>query len=491
MYIPSDNSHFSFLDFNQPLGLKMNPKNRWIIMADKIPWTKFEDKYASLFPSDTGNVAKPLRMALGSLIIQTKYGYADIELVNQLTENPYYQYFIGLPGYQEVEPFEASSLVAFRKRLSAEILMEANEYLLETVSSTKKDDDNDKNNGSGSGTDESASEPETPETPETPTIPENKGTLIIDATCAPSNIRYPQDFSLLNEARVKLETIVDRLCKDHLLSKPRMYRIEARKNYLSLAKTKKRSRTKIRKTIRKQLGYVKRDLGYIDGYLTAGYKLNEKESKLLNTIRLLYEQQEYMYTNDTHSVENRIVSIGQPYLRPIVRGKIKTPVEFGAKFDISIDERGYARIEKLSFDPYNESGTLQNVVEKYKDRTGHYPERVLVDQIYRTRDNRNYCKDKGIRISGPKLGRPSKDHEHDRVVEYKDNVDRIEVERSFSLSKRCYGMDLIKTKLEETTMSAIALSVFATNLFKILLRQFLRLLYQWINRQSFETLTAV
>ncbi len=490
MYIPSDKSHFSFLDFNQPLGLKMNPKNRWIVMADKIPWTKFEDKYASLFPSDTGNVAKPLRMALGSLIIQTKYGYADIELVNQLTENPYYQYFIGLPGYQEVEPFEASSLVAFRKRLSAEILMEANEYLLETVSLTKKDNDNDNNSSSGTGTDESTSEPETPEIPETLTIPENKGTLIIDATCAPSNIRYPQDFSLLNEARVKLETIIDRLCKDHLLSKPRMYRIEARKNYLSLAKTKKRSRSKIRKTIRKQLGYVKRDLGYIDGYLATGYKLNEKESKLLATIRLLYEQQEYMYTNDTHSVENRIVSIGQPYLRPIVRGKIKTPVEFGAKFDISIDESGYARIEKLSFDPYNESGTLQNVVEKYKDRTGHYPERVLVDQIYRTRDNRNYCKDKGIRISGPKLGRPSKDHEHDRVVEYKDNVDRIEVERSFSLSKRCYGMALIKTKLEETTMSAIALSVLATNLFKILLRQFLRLLYRWINRHYFETLTA-
>jgi len=373
--------------------------------------------------------------------------------------------------------------------------MEVNEYLLETISTTKEDGKDDNDSGSGT-TDECTSEQETtetlesPETPETPETQDNKGTLIIDATCAPSNIRYPQDFSLLNEARVKLEAIVDRLCKDHLLSKPRMYRIEARKNYLTLAKTKKRSKSKIRKTIRKQLGYVKRDLGYIDGYLAEGYKLKEKESKLLATIRLLYEQQEYMYTNDTHSVENRIVSIGQPYLRPIVRGKTKTPVEFGAKFDLSIDESGYGRIEKLSFDPYNESGTLQNTVEKYKERTGHYPERVLVDQIYRTRANRNYCKDKGIRISGPKLGRPSKDSEHDRVIEYKDNVDRIEVERSFSLSKRCYGMDLIKTKLEETTMSAIALSVLATNLFKIMLRKFLRLLYQWINRGYFEILIA-
>jgi len=164
--------------------------------------------------------------------------------------------------------------------------------------------------------------------------------------------------------------------------------------------------------------------------------------------------------------------------------------DWKTKFAEVIDESGYGRIEKLSFDPYNESGTLQNTVEKYKERTGHYPERVLVDQIYRTRANRNYCKDKGIRISGPKLGRPSKDSEHDRVIEYKDNVDRIEVERSFSLSKRCYGMDLIKTKLEETTMSAIALSVLATNLFKIMLRKFLRLLYQWINRGYFEILIA-
>ena len=93
MYIPSDNSQPSFLDFNQPLGLKMNPKNRWIILADYIPWKEFEEKYAKLFQSDTGNVAITLRTALGSLIIQIKYGYADRELVDQLTENPYYQYY--------------------------------------------------------------------------------------------------------------------------------------------------------------------------------------------------------------------------------------------------------------------------------------------------------------------------------------------------------------------------------------------------------------
>lgn len=118
-----------------------------------------------------------------------------------------------------------------------------------------------------------------------------------------------------------------------------------------------------------------------------GYALPPKYTGYYLTIQKLYEQQKYMYDNRTHSVENRIVSISQPYLRSIVRGKAKTPVEFGAKYDISIDEKGHARLEKVSFDPYNESTIFADAMNHYKERTGHYPKRVLVDQIYRTRDN--------------------------------------------------------------------------------------------------------
>ncbi len=116
--------------FNQPLGMHMNLENRWVRLAEQIPWDVFESKYAELFPNDTGNVAKPLRTALGSLIIQKKLCFSDRELVEQITENPYLQYFIGLPGYQEEPPFDASTLVLFRKRLSPEIIMEANDYIL-------------------------------------------------------------------------------------------------------------------------------------------------------------------------------------------------------------------------------------------------------------------------------------------------------------------------------------------------------------------------
>ena len=134
----------------------------------------------------------------------------------------------------------------------------------------------------------------------------------------------------------------------------------------------------------------------------------------------------------------------------------------GAKLDISLDN-GLARIEKLSFDPYNESEVLINAVENYYKRHGHYPERVLVDQIYRKRKNISYCKLCGIRISGPALGRPKKDPRADKKIEYRDAVDRIEVERAFSLAKRSFGLGLITTKLEKTTRSSIVLSIIAMN----------------------------
>lgn len=470
MYKPMDRSQPSFLDFNQPMGLKMNPENRWVKMAGLVPWDEFEIKYAQLFPSDTGNVAKPLRMALGALIIQTKFQFADRELVDQITENPYLQYFIGLPGYQEKTPFDASTLVDFRKRISAEMLMEANEYLL----GHKDDSDPPASGGSAD--------------PKKEPGKENEGTLILDAICAPANIRYPQDVSLLNEAREKLETILYRFHKAYGLPLPRRYKRKARIDYLAFAKSRKHTKKKIRGALRKQLGYVARDIRYLEQFMNGGYALERKEIPLYLTIHTLYEQQKYMYDTKTHSVDHRIVSITQPWLRPIVRGKAKAAVEFGAKLDLSIDSEGYGRLERVSFEAYNESTCLIEAVERYKERTGYYPERVLADQIYRTRDNRNYCRGHKIRLSGPKLGRPSQNAKADKKQEYEDNTDRIEVERAFSLDKRCYGMGLITTKLEETQLTSIALSVFVSNLFKMQRQILFALLYMLQKRNIYEEL---
>lgn len=452
MYKKDRYHQFRFTDFNQPFGMKMNPENRWIKKADLIPWNEIEDRYAQLFPSSTGMPAKPLRMALGSLLIQKQYSYSDRELVEQITENPYYQYFIGLPGYQQEAPFVPSLLVEFRKRLTDDILNEINEMIIRY----NHPDDPAPTQGNGKVREDDQQEQG-----------QNKGTLMIDATCAPQYIAFPQDINLLNEGRENLEAIIDTICYEYNEPKPRTYRQNARKDYLSLAKSKRRTGKKIRKAIKKQLQYIRRDLHYIDQYLEEGKELSPKMSERLAVIRKVYEQQQYMYENRTHSVPDRIVSISQPYIRPIVRGKAKTPTEFGAKLDLSLDEHGMARIEKQSFDAYNESDVLITAAERYHERTGCYPIRILADKIYRNRRNLAYCKEHNIRLSGPALGRPKKDPTKDRQTEYRDAVDRIEVEREFSLAKRCYGLGLIRTKLDTTTRSSIVLSIIAMNISKI------------------------
>ena len=459
MYKFDKNHQFGLADFNQPMGLKMNPENRWVKKAETIPWEAIEEKYAALFPGKKGMPAKPLRTALGSLLIQKQLQFSDRELVEEIRENPYFQYFIGLSGYQDAIPFVPSLLVEFRKRLTAEVLEEINEMI---IAYNAPDDPP----PTGGGNEESET---------------NSGTLILDATCAPQNISYPQDVNLLNEAREKLEKMIDIICYEQNYYKPRMYRQKARKDYLNLAKCKKRTAKKIRKAIKAQLQYIRRDLGYIDTFLEE-IDLCDDLSKQLATIRTLVEQQQYMYDNKVHSVPDRIVSISQPYIRPIVRGKAKAPVEFGAKLDLSIDENGIARLERVSFDAYNESDVLITAVENYKSRTGHYPERVLVDQIYRNRMNRAYCSEHGIRISGPALGRPKKDSRVDKKQEYVDNKDRIEVERAFSLAKRRYGLGLITAKLDTTTRSSIVLSIIAMNVNRLTVVSFTQILVSLFSR---------
>lgn len=488
MYRFSGNQlHFS--DFGQPAGMKMSEENRWVKKAALIPWDEIEKQYANLFESGTGNPAKPLRLALGALLIQTEYGYSDDETALQIQEGPYLQYFCGLPEYRDELPFDGSTMVWFRKRLTAEILGEINELILqksiadEQTKAKAKAESEKQVPGAGekqaeASSDEEKKSDDNHRNPPPPAEPENKGTLIIDATCAPQDIRYPQDLSLLNECREKLENLIDELCKQHEgIEKPRTYRKNARRDYLHVARKRKKSSKELRRGIGKQLRYIRRDLGHIDTLLMQGCVLTPQQTDLLQTLKTLFEQQLFMFENRCHTVENRIVSIAQPWVRPIVRGKAKAPTEFGTKLDISVAD-GFVRLEHQSFDAYNEAETLREVVGRYHERTGRYPERVLADKIYRNRSNLAFCKEHHIRLSGPALGRPKKAPADDKRAEHKDECDRIEVERAFSHAKGKFGLGLIRARLRGTTRSAIALSIVALNLARIWPAFFLWLL-EW------------
>lgn len=481
-----DNGQISFAEFNSPFG-ELDANNRWARIADMIPWCIYEKKYAERFCGDNGAPAIKFRMAMGTLIIKQRTGHSDEEVLQDILENPYMQYLIGLHEFTTVAPFSSSSITNFRKYITRDMINEINDYLFRSgkapdVGNETDNDDNDHRDNDGDGDPGTGSDNERGSDKPSPQDNPNKGTLMLDATCAPAYITYPTDVNLLNEAREKLESMIDTL-HPHTGSKrkPRTYRKTARRRYLQFIKQRKPRKEAIRKAIGQQLRYVARDIRHVDRQLEmAGMDiLSQTQQKWLQAIRLLHQQQQAMYDQKHHSAEKRIVSISQPHVRPIVRGKTNASVEFGAKVSISLID-GYAFMDKLGWEAYNEESLLIPALESYKNRHGHYPESVLADKIYRNRINRTYCKEHGIRLSGPRLGRPPKETDKSIILqERQDASERNAVEGKFGEGKTKYGLDRIMARLIDTSETVIAMAFFCMNIsrrLRVLLSCFLQLL---------------
>jgi hypothetical protein len=458
-------------EFYLPFGGKLSPNNRWVTLSEMIPWSEFEDDYAENFrPTNKGEKAFPIGVALGALIIQTKLKLVDADVPQMIMENPYLQFFLGFKGFDgQKPPFHSSMMTHFRKRFTPEIMMEINETIVKAElakqQEEKQDDTPDDQGGAGGG--HTIDEIETRQID--PDDVDHRGKLILDATCAPSDIKYPTDLHLLNKAREILEGLIDQLHVPDIgtKEKPRVYRNQARKAYLQVEKLRKKPKKKLRKALGKQLGYVGRDLVYVHRYLENPERaslLNAKQQRQLETIEKLYEQQKYMYDTRTHSVSDRITSIQQPHVRPIVRGKAGATVEVGCKVTTSV-VKGFTLFEELNFNNYNEGLLLQDAVRNYYHRFGCLPEAVLADSIFRNRENRKWLKDLGIRISGPRLGRPPKHVDpDDKRIAKEDSGERNAVEGTYGVTKRRYGLNLLKTKLEDTTKTSIILQFMVMNL---------------------------
>jgi len=454
MYRKNQQELTSLDSFKLPLAEKLSEDNRWVIMAKLIPWDEFEQEYAQNFSQEMGAPAKSFRMALGALIIKEKLGTSDRETLEQIKENPYLQYFLGMSNYTNEEPFDASMFVHFRQRINPDLIDEINRKMVKNQSENisnelakKKDEKENEEN--------------------------NKGQLILDATCAPADITYPNDLGLLNEAREQLEEILDTLyesMKEKPKKKPRTNRNVARKEFLKVAKKRRVSKKERRKAIKKQLQYIKKNILYIEKLIAQGAcleVLSKKQYKMLLVVNEVYRQQLWMYENKKNSIENRIVSLSQPHIRPIVRGKARVSVEFGAKLSAS-NVNGYVFLDRLSWDNFNESGDLKAQVEKYKGLTGYYPESVHADKIYRTKKNREWCKERGIRLSGTPLGRPplNVSKEDKKQARLDENV-RNCIEGKFGEGKRRYSLNKIMTKLPNTSETSIAIIFLVMNLSKL------------------------
>jgi len=485
--------------FESPFTQHLDPNNRWVKLAKQVPWDKIYSIYQlQLNNRNYGASGINPRVACGAIMIKHICDLSDRETILQIQENIYMQYFIGFPSFSKEPVFDPSLFVELRKRLGAVQINEITETIMGIAGSEnsvveKQESAPDKADESViteivkdtplpnpnqpddilPGDEILASDEVNPEQPKVPDpeVPSNEGTMMIDTTACPQDIAYPTDLNLINDAREKSEDLIDALYeflkiqKANAKKKPRTYRKIARKDYLKIAQKKRKTHKEIRCGIRKQLGYLGRNIHHLHELLICfkHIPLNKHQYKYLLVIQTLYEQQKWMYDNKVHRVDDRIVSIHQPHVRPIVRGKATADVEFGAKIQVSI-MNGMVFLEELSWDAFNEGTRLMGSIENYKRRFGNYPEKVFADKIYCNRENRSRLKALNIKLMAKPLGRPSAK----AVDNHLRPGERNPIEGKFGQAKTAYGMNRIKARLNQTSESWIASIVLVLNLIKII-----------------------
>lgn len=478
-----NHNQISIEEFKTPFELGLDKRNRWVKLASLLPWDELAKIYTRSLNKRRGRPSKPSRLMIGAVIIKHKLRLPDEEVIPAIQENPYLQYFLGFKEFSHKKPFDPSLFVTIRKRLGNDDFNEMTDALLERVSEIekisqklRKGKSSQKNKQPKSnGGQESKSDNQVPDDDK------RSGMLLLDASVAPADIKYPTDLDLLNKSREHSERIIDGLwqqLKTPGAAKPRTYRRLARKDYLNMAKKRKKKPKELRKSIRKQLNYLNRNLNTINMLLdqlqSDRWPLDFYELRLFWIIQEVYRQQKQMFAERTHKISDRIVSVSQPHVRPIVRGKAGKNVEFGAKISASVVD-GYAFLDRLSWDAYHEASDLPDQVEGYKRRFGFYPKVVITDGLYRTRKNLIWLSQRNIRLSGKPLGRPPKETPEntlqlkaERKRRQKENGIRSRVEGKFGEGKRGYDLNLVKAKLPETSESWIATIFFVMNIADLL-----------------------
>ena len=451
-------NQFTLDCFKTPFERELNPKNRWVVLAGLIPWDEICALYLkNVGSSSTGRPPLNPRIVIGSLIIKHMCNLDDREAVDQMTENIYMQFFLGYSSFTSEPPFDASLFVDFRKRLGVDSINAINEKIAELKTNLESE------NKTTTITTTSDSKDSDNTIDGNPPEIQNKGRIIFDATACPQDIAYPTDLDLLSDAREKSEQLIDKLYDQGMHEKkPRTYREVARKRYLKTAQKKNKSHKEIHKAVGSQLRFLKRNLNSINKLLDS-YKsipLKPKNYKYLLVINTFYAQQKEMYDNQVHRIEDRIVSIHQPHVRPIVRGKSQAKVEFGAKIHVSLID-GISFLDELSWDAFNEGSHMMDYVERYRGRFGCYPRELLADQIYCTRANRAALKEKGIKLLAKPLGRPS------AVQQHVSPGERNPIEGKFGQAKTAYGLNRVKARLRGTSESWIACIILVLNLVKL------------------------
>ena len=449
-------------EFGNLYQMKLNQKNRWIQLGFHLPWDKLVQIYEKHF-SEKGSTAINPRIVIGSLIIKHKMNLSDEATVQIIEENPYMQFFLGLDEFSPFPLFAPTLFVDWRKKLEHETFNKFTDVLIKICFPESFETKNVTDSTSDSTSD---------------STPKNKGKLKLDATVADQYITYPNDLGLLNKAREITEKIVDDLyekLRNQLPQKPRTYRKVARKKFLIESKKRQKNKKTLRSAIRYMLNCLDRNIGYIHKMLDLlvaqkqkqkqKHPLTFKQMRQLWIIQTLNEQQREMYQKKTNRCDDRIVSISQPHVRPIVRGKAGKKVEFGAKIGLALMD-GFVKANTLKWDAYNESADLIPHAKAYKELYGYYPELIQVDQIYGTNKNRTWCKENNIRMTVIPKGKPKTMTAYEKKKKRKETNERNHIEGKIGQAKQGYRLNSIRAKLSQTSNTWIGITLFITNLVK-------------------------
>ncbi len=468
-------SQLSIEEFKTPFEKDLKADNRWIKLSNIIPWDEIAHIYYKKMSAKMGAPSKDARIVIGALIIKHKLNLSDEETVLQIQENPYLQYFLGYSNYDDsVPPFVPELFVSIRKRLGRGEFEQMNDVIIKKAFEKQKNKPN-KSAKQDDAKKNKIVKSKSKKVDDTSINQDHKGKLIFDSTVAEQSIKYPNDLELLNDSREISEQLIDELYKHlKLVKKPRTYRKKARKDFLTTIKKKRKSRKEIRYSIRKQLNYLKRNFGHIEKMLNMSdnqnFPLKSISQRQYWIIQHIFSQQNYMFTNRTNTCKDRITSIHQPHVRPIVRGKQGKKTEFGSKLGVSLCD-GYASLDHISWDNYNEGMDMPLHVENYRNRFGYYPEIVLADNIYGSKANREYLKSLGIKYGGKPLGRPKKLTKEnkdqlakERSERKKTYRERIPIEGKFGQGKNGYRLNYIRAKLKDTSESWISSIFFVMNI---------------------------
>jgi IS5 family transposase len=433
-YSPDFVNQLELFELSMPFGGKLDRQNRWVQLSSLIDWRGFDYAYGKLF-SDIGRPALPARLVIGSLIIKHVKEVSDEEVIQEVIESPYLQFFIGLKTFSYAPAFDSSSLSNVRKRLGEETFIEFEQTIINMLVSHN--------------------------------LIKPKG-LQKDATVFESEITYPTDTGLLNKARLFCVKQIRRYSKI-VGKKFRTYCRVAQRAYVSFSKKRRKTKKQVRSMQKQLLQYLRRNIKQLseltEQVFDLGHQIPSSILDTFETVKRIYLQQKEMYRERKHTVPSRIVSLHKPYIRPIVRGKSGKDVEFGPKVDLSYVD-GYVFFDHIDFENFNESTNFIPGVEKFQQRFGKYPDDAVTDQIYGTRANRGYLNQRKIRYAGKPLGRRSRQSEAEKERRWrrKKQRERNRIEGSIGYGKTNFHLGLIRAKLPETEKSWIKMGLIAQDL---------------------------